>query len=493
MPGPNSAFDINAEDLRLAGTPALEVNAGGLRVKIDSHVERVAGGLRLATGARDNTAGITGGGASPLSLVLDTAMEFAAGALRAKTKAAEGLGKDANGYFVDKTQGFTWTGQHAFNGAASTFQNVPASSADPVGGNDLARKSYVDGAINVAKYNFDVKDSARLGTIAALPAFTRSVVGGVTRLTANANGALTVDSLNANNGDRVGVLKETGGNKKWNGLYVVTDKGSAGTPWVLDRSADADAAAEFGPGLFFSIDEGVTIASSRWVMNTAAPFTLDTTDASFARFDAGTIQAGAGLTRTGDSIDFVAADDSLTVNADSVQAKLDGLGGLMVQAGQGLKLKIAGGNPGLALDGGGNVDTKRSANNGIGVDAGGLLVQRDVTTNGQLSTTANGVRVAAGGVGLPVKGVVEDYAAATFTYNGGTNLSTHAVAGGPISSHANAIDQGQLLKSGIDNMKRVAGAPAAAGEWRYNGTNIDIYGDVTASGDTYRLRFLVDV
>lgn len=490
MPGPNSAFDINAEDLRLAGTPALEVNAGGLRIKVGNHLERDASGIRIAASAVDGTKGLAGGGALALSLLLSTSMEFSAGALRAKVKAVEGLGLDANGYFVDKTQGYVWTGAHTFNGAASVFANVPSAAADPVGGNDLARKGYVDAQINVAKYNFDVKDSARVGTIAALPAFTRSVVGGVTRLTANANGALSVDGIAVNNAERVGVLKETGGNKKWNGLYVVTDKGSAGTPWILDRAPDADAAAEFSPGLFFSIEEG-TIASSRWVMNTPAPFTLDTTDASFVRFDAGTIQAGAGLTRTGDVIDLVAADDSLTINADNAQVKLDGLGGLMVQAGQGLKLKIAGGNPGLALDGGGNVDTKRSANNGIGVDAGGLLVQRDTTSNGQLSTGANGVRVAAGGVGLPIRAVVEDYAAATFTFGGG--LSSHAVTGGPISTHANALDDSVLLKSGIDNMKRVAGAPANAGEWRFNGTNIDVFGDVTASGDTYRLRFHVDV
>lgn len=470
MPG---AFSINAEDVRLDANPAIEVNAGGFRIKVAGHVERVAGGLRLATTAVDGTQGLGGGGAAALSLLLDPSMEFNANKLRSKIKASEGIGADGAGYFVDKTQGFSWTGLHAFGAT------VPTISADPAAANEIARKGYVDAQINVAKYNFDVKDSVRLGTVAALPAFTRSVVGGRTRLTANASGALSVDGVTAANNDRIGIIKETGATKKWNGVYTVVDKGSAGTPWIMDRAADADAAAEFNPGLFFSVDEG-TIASSRWVMNSVAPFTLDTDDVSFSRFDAGTIQAGAGLTRTGDTIDLICSDTSLTVGTDAVTVNPgDG-----IEISSGVRVKLAA-NPGIAR-GAGGLNVLEDANGGILRDGNGIGVKIDAGASGQLSKGSAGARVATGGVGLPSKSIEETFAASAFAF--GSGISTKTVSQTP-DTHANVLQGQALTKSGLDVMKRVAIAPAASGEWRLNGTTLEIFGDVTASGDQYRVRY----
>lgn len=50
--------------------------------------------------------------------------------------------------------------------------------------------------------------------------------------------------------------------------------------------------------------------------------------------------AGAGLVANGNAIDIVAADDSITVNADSIQVKLDAAGAISVDAGDGLQVNV---------------------------------------------------------------------------------------------------------------------------------------------------------
>ena len=47
-----------------------------------------------------------------------------------------------------------------------------------------------------------------------------------------------------------------------------------------------------------------------------------------------------------------------------------------------------------------------------------------------------------------------------------------------------------LLRNGIDDMTYVAGAPAGAGQWTFSGSTISIFGDVTASGDVYTMRYM---
>lgn len=461
------AFPINADDIRLATDPGLETSGGGLRVKVANHLERVSGGLRLATTAVDTAKGLTGGGASAVSLLLDTGMEFAAGALRAKIKAGGGLSLDSNGYLVDKTQPFGWSGQHDFGTLP------PTVNADPTTANHLARQSWVLAQISVAKYDFDIKDSVKAMPTGALPTYT--VSGGGTILTATVNGAFPAqDGVTITLNDAIGVVKETAGNAPNNGIWVLTQVGDGSSPWILTRRQDANSASEVTSGMFFSVEEGTTLGSSRWVLKTPNPIVIGSTSLSFARFDAGAIQAGGGLTRTGETIDVIAADDSLQVNADSLQVKVDAFGGLMVQPGSGLRAKLAAVTPGLLLDGAGQIDVKR-----------------DTTGSGQLTANANGLRVTTDGVGLPIKAVMEEYAAATFVY--AAPVSTHAISATSWATHGNIIDQRALLKNGLDVMTRVTGVPAATGEWRMFGGNLQIYGDITASGDTYRLRFHTQV
>lgn len=477
---PAGSFTLNAEDIRLAATPALEVSSGGLQIKVATHLERVAGGLRIATTAVDTAKGLGGGGAAALELTLSDRMEFSSGALRAKVKASEGMGSDASGYFVDKTQAFTWSGQHAFGAT------IPTVTADPAAANDLARRSWILAQIDIAKFDFDIKQSVRASTTGALAAHTRS--GNV--LTASANGALAAqDGITLALNDRLLVKNEGGGTHLENGLYFVSDAGSAGTPWTLTRTTDADASSEVTAGLFVGIEDGTTLKASKWVINTANPITLNTTALTFARYDAGAISAGAGLLRTGDVIDInlEASNPSLQVVSDELGLKIDANGGLAKGAsGTGLKIEAS---KGVATTSAG-LKAVEDANGGILIDANGIGVKVDATASGQLSKGANGARVATGGVGLPVKSLTVDTLASAFSFASGISSKTGFTAP---DTHANSLDAQELFKGGIANMKRVAIAPAANGEWRFNGTTLEVFGDVTASGDTYRVKYLTAV
>lgn len=181
---------------------------------------------------------------------------------------------------------------------------------DPAAAQDAATKAYVDSVAT----GLDVKNAVRLATAAALAAYTP----GSNTLTANANGALSVDGVAVANGDRILVKNESGANEKYNGLYVVTDLGSAGTPWILTRSSDADVSAEVTSGLYAFVTAGSTLAATGWILTTADPITLNTTALTFTQFVASaSYTAGAGLTLTGSTL-AVGAGTGITVNADDV-------------------------------------------------------------------------------------------------------------------------------------------------------------------------------
>jgi hypothetical protein len=185
--------------------------------------------------------------------------------------------------------------------------------ADPSNPQDAATKNYVDAAIQ----GQDVKLSVRLATTAALEANTRT--GNV--LTRTGNGALpTIDSVAPALNDRILVKDEaTTAN---NGMYFVSSLGSGGTPWTLTRTTDADTSPEVTAGLFTFVEEGTTNADTGWTLISNVPITLNTTALVFSQFSgAGTILAGAGLLKAGNTIDLVieGASGGLTANADNLQ------------------------------------------------------------------------------------------------------------------------------------------------------------------------------
>lgn len=206
------------------------------------------------------------------------------------------------------------------------------NAANPAAAQDYATKSYVDALVN----GLDVKASVRLATAAALSANTYD--GGTKRLTASANGALSVDSVAVAVDDRILVKNEATGSN--NGLYKVIQTGSVGTPYILERTSDADVSAEVTSGMFTFVSEGTVHQKQGWSLTTADPITLDTTALVFTQFsEAGAIVDGAGLQFTGNVLD-INAGDGLEIVADFLRVKLDG--STIARAAAGIKVATGG-------------------------------------------------------------------------------------------------------------------------------------------------------
>lgn len=172
--------------------------------------------------------------------------------------------------------------------------------ATPTLDTDAATKAYVD----ATKQGLDVKDSVRVATTANITLSATQTIDGVAVIA----------------GDRVLVKDQTTGSQ--NGLYVV-----AAGAW--SRSTDADSSAEVTAGMFTFVTEGTVNADTGWVLTTNDTITLNTTALSFTQFSgAGQIDAGTGLSKTGNTINVGTASAArIVVNADNIDLATIGTAG----------------------------------------------------------------------------------------------------------------------------------------------------------------------
>lgn len=187
--------------------------------------------------------------------------------------------------------------------AAGTFTNVAMTTGTittaPTTGSDIVNKEYADAIASGINFH----QSCRLATTTALPAntYNNGASGVGATLTASANGALSVDSVAVVVGNRILVKNEV--TQANNGVYTVTQTGSAGAPYILTRASDFDTAGagvdKIDAGDFFLITAGTTQANTSWVQQTPLPITVGTTAIVFAQFGAPlTYSAGTGLTES---------------------------------------------------------------------------------------------------------------------------------------------------------------------------------------------------
>jgi hypothetical protein len=216
----------------------------------------------------------------------------------------------------------------AITPAASTFTTVNATSGTlgsvalttgtitttPSSGNDIVNKTYADGLAGGLNFH----QACRLATATTLPAntYNNGAFGVGATLTANANGALTVDGTLSVAGDRILVKNEAAGAN--NGVYVVTQVGTAGTPYILTRATDFDTAGtgvnQIDAGDFFLITAGTANINTSWVQQTPLPITVGITSIVFQQFGAPiTYSAGTGLTES-PSYTFNIGNTGVTAN-----------------------------------------------------------------------------------------------------------------------------------------------------------------------------------
>jgi hypothetical protein len=218
-------------------------------------------------------------------------------------------------------------------GDKQVFMTYPAAKAaffnadgdldltrDPQTALQAATKQYVD---TIAAAGIHYHDPVRVEQEGNLSAtYSNGTAGVGATLTNNSTQvALSIDGVTLTLNDRVLIYEQT--NSYENGIYTVTDTGSASTNWVLTRATDADSYGAsdpdaLGQGDAFFVQEGAAGAGELYVMNTEGAITFGTTAITFTQVASTAVYtAGDGLTLTGTEFS-VGAGTGVTVGSNSV-------------------------------------------------------------------------------------------------------------------------------------------------------------------------------
>lgn len=213
-----------------------------------------------------------------------------AGRTGAITLSTSDVAEGTNLYFTDARVRANRLDQLAAPTAAVALNSQRITGlADPTAAQDAATKNYVDLTVQ----GLDPKASVKAASTANI---------------ASLSGTMTIDGVALAAGDRVLVKDQT--TTSANGVYVV-----AAGAWA--RSEDLSTWAEHVAAYLF-VEQGTVNADVGFLCTVDAGGTLGTTAITFVQFNgAGQIVAGAGLTKTGNSID-VGAGTGIAVAADSV-------------------------------------------------------------------------------------------------------------------------------------------------------------------------------
>jgi len=223
-----------------------------------------------------------------------------------------------------------------YNAGAISVGQAVATSSDvtfntvTLGGNpstalQAATKEYVD---TIAAAGIHYHERVRVEAATNRPATYDNGTSGVgaTLTNSGTQEVLVIDGVTVNVADRVLITQQT--NTAHNGVYTVTNVGSASTNWVLTRATDADSYGPsdknaLGEGDAYFVKEGLTGAGELYVMNTSGVITFGTTPITFTVIaETAIYSAGTGLTLTGTEFATVqdiatgASPTFVTVNAN---------------------------------------------------------------------------------------------------------------------------------------------------------------------------------
>jgi len=176
-------------------------------------------------------------------------------------------------------------------GAVVTGLSTPSASSD------AATKAYVDTVVS----GLDAKASARVATTANI----------------TLSGTQTIDGVSVIAGDRVLVKDQS--SPAANGIYLV-----ASGSWT--RTTDADTWDELVSAFVF-VESGTANANNGYTCTIVSGGTLGSTAVTWTQFSgAGQITAGAGMTKTGNTLDVVTASSSrIVVNANDIDLAMTGV------------------------------------------------------------------------------------------------------------------------------------------------------------------------
>ena len=131
---------------------------------------------------------------------------------------------------------------------------------------------------------YTTSTACRVATTSNLTATYDNGSAGIGATLTNSGGmaALTIDVVSVSIGDRVLVWVQSV--VPQNGIYVVSNVGSSLVNWVLTRATDYDTSAEVIEDGLVLVNQGVNYAGICFQEVAAGPFTIGTSDISFAEF-----------------------------------------------------------------------------------------------------------------------------------------------------------------------------------------------------------------
>ena len=214
---------------------------------------------------------------------------------------------------ADFDGGFTVAGSQTIDMGGNKVTNI----GTPTQSTDATTKAYVDSV----KQALDIKDSVRVASQSNLSTTYNNGTNGVgATLTADSNGAVSIDSTSLTSGDRVLVKAQTDATE--NGIYSVTTVGDVSNPFVLTRTTDADSSSEVTGGMFTFVEEGSDADAGFVLSNITGSATLGTDNITMTQFSgAGSVTAGSGLAKSGNTLSVNVDDASLEINSDTLRMK----------------------------------------------------------------------------------------------------------------------------------------------------------------------------
>ena len=357
--------------------------------------------------------------------------------------------------------------------------SAPVSGVTPTQGAHLVTKDYAD----ALSQGLDVKASVRAIAITNV----------------SLTGIQVVDGVSLVDGNRVLLTGQT--DSTVNGIYIVR----AGA-WL--RSPDATTNAAVTPGMFTFVEEGTVNADTGWVLASDGATVLGTTPLLFTQFSAaGQVIGGAGLTKTGNSIDVISANGGIVVNPNNIVLTLDGptlsvgVNGIKLANAAESSFLIAGSNGGFV---------SRTITGDVTITAGGVAtISAGSVTLPKLASGTAGQVIVAGAGGVPtyvtVSGDATISAIGDFQLGansvGTTELATSSVIADKIADGVittiklandsvtaakladNAVDITALQNAAVTLVKMAVVPPGRIIMGTTGGTNtyITLSGDVTVS------------
>jgi len=270
--------------------------------------------------------------------------------------------------------------------AGDTMTGYLLLNADPVAALGAVTKQYVD---NISA-GLIVKAACETASQAPLPTsiYDNGASGVGATLTGSVNGALGAIggySLFDTSGR---VLIKDQVNPAENGIYVVNNKGSLTTKWVMTRAADFDnnPSGEVATGDFTYIEEG-NLAGTQWAMVSYGTIVIGSSAIVFTQLTgAGVITAGTGVDVVGNVVSNAGvlsnvAGSGISVSSATGNVTIANTGVLSTIAGTNISVSGAAGNVTIAVTG-----TVPSATNIAGGAAGNILYQSGAGATAELTT-----------------------------------------------------------------------------------------------------------